>query len=161
MTIPSNGLPEPEGHPEGKLLCLTICGYRKKGMSEEDYMRHMTKVTAPMTQDLMAKHGIVRWTMVSFTSHPQYRNLSKQKKGGRNMLKKDGAGKIKIHNTTATRGFMSKLLDSQMVNVADFDCFSQVIFRTLEDYQRLKNDPVYCQNLMKVHDNFADTERSM
>ena len=48
----------------GKFLCLTICGYKKAGMSEEDYRHHMTQVSAPMTKDLMVKYGIVRWTQV-------------------------------------------------------------------------------------------------
>lgn len=54
----------PEPMDNGKYLCLTICGYRKPGMSEEAYRHHMTKISAPMTKDLMAKYGIVRWTMV-------------------------------------------------------------------------------------------------
>lgn len=33
-------------------------------MSEEDYRRYMTEVSAPMTKDLMVKHGVKRWTMV-------------------------------------------------------------------------------------------------
>ena len=67
----------------------------------------------------------------------------------------------KIHNPLVTRSLMSQLYDSQMANIADFDCFSQVIFERLEDYKRMKQDPWYQQHLVSDHENFADTKRSM
>lgn len=66
-----------------------------------------------------------------------------------------------IHNQAETRAMMSQLYDPQMAKVADFNCFSQVIFRRLEDYKRFKQDPVYKQRLTGDHENFADTKKSM
>ncbi|KAI1734861.1 EthD domain-containing protein [Xylaria scruposa] len=119
---------ESSASSNGKFLCLTICGYRKPGMSEEAYRHHMTQVSAPMTKDLMAKYGIVRWTM--------------------------------IHNTSATRARMAELFDPQFANIADYDCFSQAVFRSLEDYKAMKQDPWYKERLIGDHEKFADTKRS-
>ena len=58
--------------PPSKYLCLTILGYRKPGMSEDAYRRHMTKVSAPMTKDLMVKYGVKRWTVVCFVKDVGY-----------------------------------------------------------------------------------------
>jgi hypothetical protein len=60
-----------------KHLCLTICGYRKPGMSEEAYRNHMVNVSAPMTKDLMVKYGIKRWTQVHELHHPSQENPSR------------------------------------------------------------------------------------
>lgn len=61
-------LPELCESTKDKYLCLTICGYRKPGMSEEDYRNHMVNVSAPMTKGLMVKYGVKRWTQVKTAS---------------------------------------------------------------------------------------------
>ncbi|KAL4968753.1 EthD domain-containing protein [Aspergillus stella-maris] len=115
-------------NPEDQVLCLTILGYKKPGMSEADYRKHMTTVSAPLTTDLMVKYGILRWTQ--------------------------------IHNTTPTKELMYEIMDPQMANIADYDCFSQVVFRSFEDYKRIKDDPWYKEHLVGDHEKFADTRRS-
>lgn len=115
--------------PPSKYLCLTILGFRKPGMSEEAYRRHMIEVSAPLTKDLMAKYGVKRWTV--------------------------------IHNSTETKNLMTHLYDRQMSNIADYDCFSQVVFESLEHYKKMKDDPWYKQKLFGDHENFADTKRSV
>ncbi|KAF4553277.1 Decarboxylase tpcK-like protein [Elsinoe fawcettii] len=109
-------------------LCLTILGYRKPGMSEEDYIRHMRETSAPMTCPLMAKYGIKRWTQ--------------------------------IHPTTETRKLMTQIFDPQMTTLADYDCFSQVVFESIDDYKRLKQDDFYKTHLIPDHEEFADTKKS-
>jgi hypothetical protein len=54
----------PTDSTKSRYLCLTICGYRKPGMSEEGYRNHMVNVSAPMTKGLMVKYGVIRWTQV-------------------------------------------------------------------------------------------------
>lgn len=67
---------------------------------------------------------------------------------------------MEIHNPGATRSLMAELFDPQMTIVADFDCFSQVVFESLEDYKRIKQDPWYKEHLIGDHEKFADTKKS-
>lgn len=45
---------------------------------------------------------------------------------------------------------MAQLYDPQMANIADFDCFNQVVFKSLKHYKMMKED-----------EKFADTRKSM
>lgn len=56
---------------------------------------------------------------------------------------------------------MTRLFDHQMTQLADFDCFSQVVFHSVDDYKRMKQDPWYKEHLQGDHEKFADTKRSM
>lgn len=56
---------------------------------------------------------------------------------------------------------MPQLFDPQMTRIADFDCFSQVVFKDIEDYKRMKQDPWYKAHLVDDHEKFAYTKRSM
>lgn len=110
----------------------------------------MTKVSAPMTQDLMVKYGVKRWTQVCYFSI--FIDLTHE----RAITDQDN----KIHNTSSTRALMAQLYDPQMANVADYDCFSQVVFDSIEDYKRMKQDPWYKEHLVGDHEKFADTKKS-
>lgn len=56
---------------------------------------------------------------------------------------------------------MRQLFDEHMINLAEFDCFSQVTFKSIDDYKRMREDPRYRKQIAGDHVNFADTQRSM
>ena len=56
---------------------------------------------------------------------------------------------------------MGRLFDHQMANLADFDCFSQVVFKSVDHYKQMKEDPWYKQHLVGDHEKFANTKTSM
>lgn len=56
---------------------------------------------------------------------------------------------------------MRQLFDEHMINLAEFDCFSQVTFKSIDDYKRMREDAWYKKQIAGDHVNFADTQKSM
>ena len=50
---------------EQKLLCLNILGFKKPGISSEEYRTYMVKEHAPLVAALFEKYGFLHWNMVS------------------------------------------------------------------------------------------------
>jgi EthD domain len=61
---------------------------------------------------------------------------------------------------STTRPLMGKLFDPQFANIADYDCIVQIQFKDVEDFVKLKADPLYREAIMQDHERFADTKRS-
>lgn len=51
-----------------RLFQWTVCAYRKPGMSEEDYHKYMSEKHAPLVRGLLAKYGIIKFTMTHNTT---------------------------------------------------------------------------------------------
>lgn len=45
-------------------LCLNILGFKNPAVSAQEYYDYMVNVHAPHVGGLLAKYGIVHWTMV-------------------------------------------------------------------------------------------------
>jgi hypothetical protein len=52
-----------------KAYSLTIFGYKKPGMNEQEYHDHVTNIHAAHLKGLLAKNNIVSYTMVSFATY--------------------------------------------------------------------------------------------
>ena len=67
LFLPSSTLhnmDSPSQEPQ-RLFQWTVCAYRKPGMTEEDYHQYMSEKHAPLVRGLLAKYGIIKFTMAS------------------------------------------------------------------------------------------------
>jgi hypothetical protein len=55
---------------------------------------------------------------------------------------------------------VGRLFDHQMSTSLDFDVFSQVVFKSVDHYKQMKQDPWYKESLVFEHEKFADTKRT-
>ena len=137
-----------------RLLCWTVCAYRKEGLSEDEYHRHMSQVHAPLVKAMMVKYNFVGWTMVkplspSLPPFPYGRCFPPMQ-----------LTQPKTHNTTETRELMKQLVGPQFNATADYDCIVQCMFHDVADFVAMKKDPFYIEHVMPDHERFADTRRS-
>ena len=63
-TAPSLGTAAIANPSKRKAYCLTICGYRKPGMSEEAFEDYIINTHARISKDCLSKNGFLRWTLV-------------------------------------------------------------------------------------------------
>ena len=53
-----------------RLLCWTVCAYRKPGMSEEDYHKHMSIDHPALVAEMMVRYNFVQYTMACVPMPP-------------------------------------------------------------------------------------------
>jgi hypothetical protein len=131
-----------------RLFCWTVYAYRKPGISEEEYHEYMSKVYAPVVKDLIVKHGIVSWVMVSRAEYPPKGQTDEML-----LLRK-------IHNTSETRMVLNQLVSPQFNGTADYDCIIQGTFRNIEDIMSMRADAVFKKKVAPDYENFTDAIRS-
>ena len=64
ITSPSEPPTAVQAPQTRRRLCLTICTTRKPGLSEEEFGDYLLKIHGPLSKGLLAKYGMIRWTMV-------------------------------------------------------------------------------------------------
>ncbi|KAH6668403.1 EthD domain-containing protein [Halenospora varia] len=109
-------------------LCLTITGYRRPGMSCDEYAKYMREVHAAICSGLMEKYGILEYTQT--------------------------------HSNQETRQMLRAFYGPDFGHLSDYDCVVQIVFRKLEDYIRMQQDPYSIEVIFPDHFKFADMNRT-
>ncbi|PGG97985.1 hypothetical protein AJ80_09607 [Polytolypa hystricis UAMH7299] len=118
-------------HQTQKLYAITIFGYKKEGMSEADYHDYISKTHAGHLKALLAKNDIVSYTMQ--------------------------------HNSTETnKPLLEKVYGDKLPTASIYDCDAtiQIVFKDIEDYLRVRQDPHFTSVVNPDHLNFADPNKT-
>ena len=131
-----------------RVFALTICAYRKQGMGKDAYHRYLSEKHAPLLTDLMVENKIIGYTMVRICCRHGYKedlniDLTKQ------------------HNTSDAKQLMGQIFEwLPDSGIADYDAFIHIVFKEVQDFINVANDPHYQQVVVPDHQNFADHERT-
>ncbi|KAJ5749144.1 uncharacterized protein N7511_010840 [Penicillium nucicola] len=109
------------------MFAFTVFGYRKDGMSEEDYHSYISTVHSAHLKALLAKNDIVSYTMQHNTS----------------------AAKAELMSTI----YKDQMPDDK---IADCDALVRIVFNDVQDYLRVREDPHFLNVVNPDHANFAN-----
>lgn len=158
-------------------LCLTICTVRKAGLSEEEFGEYLIKVHAQLSKGLLAKYGMIRWTMVGNIVRLLL-HLARPSPMARAFPCVVGSSSIssaesfsnsqtvidlllrQAHNTNETRSLLPKIYGPNFANVVEYDCFSQAIFEDVDRIASMTKDPYYLEYIRHDPVKFADPKNT-
>ncbi|KAJ5993666.1 hypothetical protein N7451_009390 [Penicillium sp. IBT 35674x] len=121
--------------PTRQLLCITMLGYKKPGLTEEELCDFQVSQHSQLVSGLMEKYGVVRYSILSSEFRP----------------------------TTPRSPWTCspRLFDPNYVEYSDHDFVVQIIIPNLESFLALKDDPIYKERVAMDHLKFADrTDRA-
>lgn len=176
-TSPSDPSTATETPQKRRRLCLTICTVRKAGLSEEEFGEYLIKVHAQLSKGLLAKYGMIRWTMVGIIvrlllhlaqpspmapASPCFArsgSISSAKSFPNSQTNLDLLLR-QSHNTTETRSLLPKIYGPNFANVVEYDCFSQAIFEDVDRIASMTKDPYYLEYIRHDPVKFADPQNT-
>ncbi|KAI4122510.1 MAG: hypothetical protein LQ338_005779 [Usnochroma carphineum] len=124
-----------------RLFAVTISAKRKPGMDEDAYHKYISETHAGHLKHLLVENKIVDYTMVG--ADP-------------------GVTAPSQHNTSELMKDIDTLFPNlSSVNHSPYDAFVTIVFRNMQNYINVKNDPHYMSVVNPDHANFADGPSTM
>ena len=131
-----------------RLFAITISAKRKPGMEEDEYHKYISETHAGHLKKLLVQNKIVEYSMVGQRSEV--------------LCPLGLLTNYKQHNTSEMMAGISALFPNlSSVNHSSYDAFVTIVFRDIQDYINVKNDPHYMTIVNPDHVNFADGPNTM
>jgi hypothetical protein len=131
-----------------KLVRITICAYRKEGLSEKEFHRYWADVHGPLAREWFHRCGIVRYVQVCGKDYPS------------NLLGKnpDLIVCFQYHSSPEQRQLAQKMMSSAGKHKnLDYDALIDVYVRDFQHFVDAFEDPLYLTEIRPDEDKFCDT----